>query len=169
MRVRAVVAFLLTGTLASCDMGMGPATDNRPTRIGFESNGEQIYFTGISTSGNPISFTGGGMHVQMHGGSCASCHGVDKRGGARMMPRVWVVTPAITPEALFGEDHADASGHGNHTAYSEASLRRAITDGIDPSGKRLDEAMPRWSMSERDLHDLIDYLQGPKGIGHPHS
>lgn len=165
-RAWVVLVVLLMSTLAGCDIGMGPR-ERQPTRIGFESNGEQIYLTGISASGNLISFTGGGMHVQMHGGSCASCHGVDRRGGARMMPRFWVAAPAITPDALFGEEHADVSRHGNHAAYSEASLRHAITDGVDPSGEPLDRAMPRWSMSKQDLHDLVEYLRGEASHSHP--
>jgi hypothetical protein len=40
-------------------------------------------------------------------------------------------------------------------------LRRAITRGLDPDGKRLDPAMPRWSMSEQDLTDLVDFLKSP--------
>jgi hypothetical protein len=76
-----------------------------------------------------------------------------------MMPWFWVVAPAITVEALFG-NHDQSNGHGNHQAYTVASLRRVIVEGIDPSGKRLDDAMPRWSMSEQDLDDLLEYLQG---------
>lgn len=165
-RAWVVLVVLLMSTLAGCDIGMGPR-EKQPTRIGFESNGEQIYFTGMSASGGAISFSGGGMHVRMHGGSCASCHGVDRRGGARMMPRFWVVAPPITSDALFGEEHADVSGHVNHPAYSEASLRRAIIDGIDPSGESLDRAMPRWSIGEQDLHDLVEYLRGE--VSHSHS
>jgi hypothetical protein len=42
-------------------------------------------------------------------------------------------------------------------------LRRAITDGVDPAGERLDPAMPRWSMSGEDMADLIAYLKTPVG------
>lgn len=94
IRAAAIVGLLLSGVLAGCDIGMGPMMGGQPVRVGFESNGEQIYFTGISASGGAISFSGGGMHVQMHGGSCASCHGVGRQGGARMMPRFWVVRAA---------------------------------------------------------------------------
>ena len=31
-------------------------------------------------------------------------------------------------------------------------------NGIDPDGKPLDAAMPRWSMSGADLADLVGYL-----------
>ncbi len=77
-----------------------------------------------------------------------------------MIPWFWIVAPAITPEALFGNHDAQADGHGDHQAYTVASLRRVIVEGMDPSGKRLDDAMPRWSMSEQDLAELVEYLRG---------
>ena len=131
----------------------------------FIANGERIYFTGSSESGNPIiarpSNSGmGGMHMRMHGGGCASCHGAD-REGQRMMPRFWIKAPALTPEALFGDDDhgGESDGHGDHDSYNIKSLRLAITTGIDPSGETLDSTMPRWSMADIDLNDLIEYLQ----------
>ncbi len=127
----------------------------------YVSNGERIYFTGVDAAGYPIPTTGGrhgaGMHRQMHGGGCASCHGAN-REGRRLWPQFWVKAPALTPTALFGDDHGD-DGHGDHAAYDADSLRRAITSGIDPSGRPLDEAMPRWRMRATDLDDLIAYLR----------
>ncbi len=126
----------------------------------FVSNGERIYFTGSSTSGNPINTIGGNshmnMHMRMHGTGCVTCHGVE-REGRRLWPQFWVKAPALTPEALFTDDHAD--GHGDHGNYDAESLRRVITEGVDPAGKQLDSAMPRWSMSRSDLDDLVVYLQ----------
>ena len=127
----------------------------------FASNGERIYFTGINASGKPIGSSGGtGMmsrHRQMHGGGCATCHGAD-REGKRLWPQFWIEAPALTAEALFGDGHA-GDGHGDHGSYDNDSLRRAITDGLDPAGEKLDSSMPRWSMSRSDLDDLIAYLQ----------
>ena len=94
----------------------------------------------------------------MHGSGCATCHGADREGG-RLMPQFWIVAPALVSESLFGEGHASFGDHDNHDTYDEASLRNAITQGIDPSGKPLNEAMPRWSMESSDLSDLIEYLK----------
>jgi mono/diheme cytochrome c family protein len=139
------------------------------TPASFVNYGERIYFTGTSASGRPIAFSGGNMHMQMHGGGCVTCHDVDRQGGIRVMPRFWVVAPPITSEALFGEHDAEADGHGDHTSYTEASLQRAITEGIDPSGQPFDEAMPPWSMSAADLDDLVHYLQGSRAEPHSHT
>ena len=130
----------------------------------FVSNGERIYFSGTSASGLPISASGGGgsmsgMHRQMHGGGCASCHGAD-REGQRLWPQFWIKAPALSVDALFGDDAHDegGDGHGDHASYDAESLRRAITRGLDPAGEPLDQAMPRWSMSPSDLDDLISFL-----------
>lgn len=154
------------GLLAGCDSGgagMGPMMGHPAAPASFRSNGERIYFTGASASGRPITFTGGDMRVQMHGGGCATCHGADRRGGIRMMPRVWVVAPPITPDALAGQHDGGKEGHGDHAAYTEGSLRRAITEGVDPEGKPLDEAMPRWRMHPDDVRDLVAYLRRSQG------
>ena len=98
--------------------------------------------------------------MRMHGGGCSSCHGAD-RDGQRMMPRFWIKAPALTPEALFGDANhgGESDDHGDHDSYNIKSLRLAITTGIDPSGETLDSTMPRWSMADTDLNDLIEYLQ----------
>jgi len=146
---------LVAVTLSSCDgggHGMMTGAQSWPAR--FQSNGERIYFTGISGSGTPIAYTGGNMHLEMMGGSCATCHGTDRRGG-RMMPEFWLEAPPLTRTALF-EDHDD--GHGDHAGYDPTTLRRAVSRGLDANGTELSPVMPRWSMSDADWRDLLAYL-----------
>jgi mono/diheme cytochrome c family protein len=148
------VALAIVG---GCDSGPGMMMREQAVSRNFDSNGERIYFTGRSRSGPAITFSGGNMHLRMMGGGCTTCHGDDREGGIRMMPRFWVVAPALTRDALF-EDHGD-DGHGDHDRYTEASLRRAISEGLDAGGEPLAESMPRWSMDERQLEDLLEYLR----------
>jgi mono/diheme cytochrome c family protein len=124
----------------------------------FQNNGERIYFTATTASGLAISSRGGRMGMMAGMGGCVNCHGA-KRQGSRLTPRFWIKAPALTPQALFQEH--DDDGHGDHEGYSEESLRRAITQGIDAGGKPLDPIMPRWSMSEKDLDDLVIFLKSP--------
>ena len=42
--------------------------------------------------------------------------------------------------------------------YDLALIERAISTGIDNEGKPLDKVMPHWRMSERDLHDVAQYV-----------
>lgn len=146
--------------------GSGPLTDRSAWPSEFRSNGERIYFTATSASGQSITPQGANMHMMMAGGGCVACHGAD-RGGGRLMPRFWLSAPSLTAAALFGEhDEAAeaggaAEGHGEHDSYTDDTLRRAITDGVDPGGERLDPAMPQWSMADADMTDLIAYLKTP--------
>ena len=150
--------------------GFGRNWDRENWPVEFQSNGERIYFTGISSSGIRISSSGGGMHMHMHMSSCVTCHGADRQG-RRLMPKFWIVAPPLTPTALFDDDdgpedsHGDSreDSHGDHEKYNEASLRRAITRGVDPSGETLDWGMPRWNMAAQDIADLIDFLKSPAG------
>ncbi len=44
-------------------------------------------------------------------------------------------------------------------ASTDATIKRAITQGVDPAGESLDWTMPRWQMSAQDLNDLLAYLK----------
>jgi len=186
----------------------GCFTYGNPTT--YSSNGEQIYFTGTSASGDPITFNmhydynpygipvpaaapyGGmmgrgmvgrgmmgnswnsawGNSSGMQGGmTCANCHGPDGKGN-RYLAMGQVVTPDIRYSTLAGleeEDHAEGEDadadhseeeaeHG-HIPYDEASIKQAITQGIEPDGEPLNTFMPRWSMSDQNLDDLVEFLK----------
>ena len=127
----------------------------------FSSNGEQIFFTATSQRGTPITADMGGgpmMGGMMFGGSlsCASCHGPDGRGGELQMMGRSIEVPDIRWEALTSEEHG---AEMEHESYTEETIRQAITQGVDPAGEPLNWPMPRWSMSEEDLDDLIEYLK----------
>ncbi|WP_232215804.1 c-type cytochrome [Archaeoglobus veneficus] len=103
--------------------------------------------TGVNEKGERIPFVGGPQWLYMHGGGCASCHGVDGKGGVYPM-MCGVKTPDIRYSTLTEE-------HG----MSEEDIKKAITQGIDDDGEELDYCMPRWQMSEKDLNDVIEYLK----------
>jgi hypothetical protein len=122
----------------------------------FSSNGERIFFTGTNSRGERISYDGGPrMMMGMMRMSCADCHGSDGQGRRTMM----FTTPNITylnltdPQGMLEPD-----GERGHT-FTDADIKRAITEGLDPHGEPLDPLMPRWRMDDQDLNDLIDYLK----------
>ena len=125
----------------------GPGADaNRE----FRSNGEQIFFASTSPRGTSISADlgmgkmGGGMTT------CAGCHGSDGRGGqGRLMLRSFDA-PDIRYSTLTAKDLGP---------YTDETIKRAITLGVNPAGGALEWPMPSWSMSEKDLNDLLDYLK----------
>jgi mono/diheme cytochrome c family protein len=122
------------------------------------SNGERIYFTATNQAGEPITFRGGPAWMQMHGGSCVNCHGPEGRGGIRVH-MTDAVAPDIRYTMLTSAEHDEHDTDEGHPPYTDALIRRAITEGLDSAGKSLDPAMPRWSMSPGDLDDLVAYLK----------
>jgi len=123
----------------------------------YGSNGEQVYMTATSQRGTPIEYdlpTGGMMRTGL---TCASCHGPDARGGReRMMMRTFVA-PDIRFQTLATPRKNDQGE--DEPIFTEATVKRAITEGVDPDGKDLEWPMPRWSMSAADLDDLVQYLK----------
>ena len=79
---------------------------------------------------------------------CASCHGPDGRG----RPEGGAVPADIRRSVLLRP-------LGTRDAYTDRTIRRAISMGIDASGKRLDATMPRYRMSSQDMDALMSYLK----------
>lgn len=122
-----------------------------------EQRGKEIYLHGASPSGREITASLGADAAGLPGAAltCAGCHGQDGRGQAEG----GIEPPDITWQSLtkpYGHRHADGR---EHPAYTEHSVGRAITMGIDPAGNRLGVAMPRYSMTARELGDLVAYLK----------
>ena len=117
----------------------------------FNSNGERIYFTANSESGSPITYTGGptSRSWMMMGGqlACVSCHGPSGKGGKHNMGMMQVMDAKdIRWSVLEGEFDAD-------------KFRLAVVKGEDPDGTQLSSDMPRWTISDNDLADLIVFLK----------
>lgn len=128
-------------------MMRGPQRSN--TELTFKSNGQRIYYTATSNSGQVITASGGPHWFLMHGGSCIDCHGPDGRGGY-IVPMTDETSPNITYKALTSEENPP---------YTDDTIKRAITEGLDPAGHKLSNTMPRWNMADSDLDDLISYLK----------
>ena len=133
----------------------------------FSSNGERIYFTATSEREGRIAHTGGpGVGSMMMGGllTCASCHGPSGRGGRHIMHMTVMDAPDIRWSALIaeaGEGHGgEGDEHGGEAAdYDLDTFRLAVVEGKHPDGEPLNDNMPRWTMSEEDLEDLLGYLK----------
>jgi hypothetical protein len=136
----------------------------------YASNGEQIYFTTVSEDGQRIRYSGGSSYGGMMMGAvanlaCASCHGVDGRGGLHRMHMDVMDAPDIRLSALRseGEEHAEGDDHESehadeHSEYDLDDFRRAVVKGTHPDGEPLSHEMPRWRIADEDLADLFDYL-----------
>jgi len=122
----------------------------------YSSAGERVFLTGAGSDGQAIKRTGAttwqGSRMMMSGNGCGSCHGANGRGGTiAMMMRTPIKTPDITYAALM------------KAGFTDATIKRAIRDGLDEAGKPLKDPMPRWQMSDADVAATIAYLKQLSG------
>lgn len=136
------LAALRTGPLAPPRWSGTPVTD-----------GELLFRTGSGADGRPIPYTSGLPMLT----SCAACHGERGQGGRVQVMMRTVEAPSIAWPELTEANHAD--GEEAHPPYTEATLRRAITTGVDPVGVPLDPLMPRWRLSDQEWEALLAYLR----------
>jgi mono/diheme cytochrome c family protein len=152
--LNAVVVTAIGGCSSTGTAGGGPSGGmmggGGSGATGYASAGERIFLTGVGADGQAIAHSAAHVSqgaLMMGGGGCASCHGADGRGGTiRMMTGTAIEAPDITYGALI------------KAGFTDATVRTAIHDGLDESGKPLKTAMPRWQMSAADLDATIAYL-----------
>jgi hypothetical protein len=117
----------------------------------YSSVGEQIFLTGVGSDGQAIQRTSPAVSegtLMMGGNGCGSCHAANGRGGTiSMMMGTTIQTPDITYDALIKE------------GFTDATIKRAIREGLDEADKPLEDAMPRWQMSDADVDATIAYLK----------
>jgi len=170
--IRYWISFLLI--VASLLLSCGHSSDPSPQAQSaagksYYSNGEQIYFTGTSRRGTPISSEGTvgmmGMMTDRDHLACVDCHRSDGKGGTVEMMMMSFKAPDIGYRVLASKEHMhqeaeEAQTHEmEHPPYTDETLKRAITAGLDPAGNPLNQYMPRWKMSDDDLNDLLAFLK----------
>jgi hypothetical protein len=128
--------------------------------------GRRLYEHGIAADGSPLRATTlGQADLVGDAAACATCHrrsGMGSREGE-------IVIPPITGPALLStpQPQVQPRRRGSalpvraerRAAYDSATLSRAIQHGIDSSGQRLADLMPRYSINDDDLDNLLAYLQ----------
>jgi hypothetical protein len=133
--------------------------------------GQSIYLSGLMGSGAPLETTRGESKVRTQSTetACVRCHrrsglGVSNASGAKAS----VIIPPITGQYLFHERKPNfdepplpyaENARANRAGYTDATLARAIRQGIDPDGKPLGYLMPRFDLSGPDMASLIAYLK----------
>jgi hypothetical protein len=120
------------------------------------ADGRKLFLEGITPSGEPLRALVGIGNAPLAGQAvaCGNCHGADGRGRPE---------GAIAPSDIRWEELTKPYGHvrphRKHRAYSEASFGRAVSEGLDPEGNRLDRAMPRYALSRAELEALLAHLR----------
>lgn len=138
------------GDLRSPDLNLDGGSEGAAS----QDLGERIFRTGEGEDG-PIPRTAVGPG--MMGGGCADCHGRDGKGRTISFMMGNLETPDIRLSTLM-RPHGDGE-----EAWTREDIGRAIRDGIEPDGRRLDTFMPRWRMSDSEQEALLDYMEELNG------
>lgn len=161
-RSRGTGALLALSSIALC---ASASEHHHP--VALNPVGEAIYLRGEISSGVALQGTrAGGLTVQGAKAACVNCH---RRSGLGSMEGA-VTIPPITGEYLFHERASPSSNehslmyvenaHGNREPYTDATLARAIRDGLNSEGQPLSVLMPRFDLGDADMSALVDYLKG---------
>jgi hypothetical protein len=127
--------------------------------------GEAIYVQGILGSGTPLTATRAGAEpVTGEQAACVNCHRRSGLGSQEARSSI----PPITGQFLFhpltgGADELQLpyipGARLNRMPYTDATLARAIREGVDPEGRQLSYLMPRFALDGTDMPALIAHLR----------
>jgi mono/diheme cytochrome c family protein len=131
--------------------------------------GESIYLRGILPSGAPLEGKRqpGDPIAKGADAACVSCH---QRSGLGTFEgyNLEVTIPPIAGAYLFHSREAMTKEavlpfvewmHNNRDPYTDATLMRAIREGLDSQGRPLGSLMPRFALDDADMASLIEYLK----------
>lgn len=138
--------------------------------------GRKLYWYGLNRIGEPISATVQG-DIQFSGQqfSCVSCHrpsGFGSSEGGYYVPPITgpsVFNPAQADRVqrfkeMFQESQpssfwAQVREPRLRPAYDDVTLARALREGLDANGEKLNPVMPRYEIDDRDMTNLIAFMR----------
>ena len=131
--------------------------------------GESIYLHGDLPTGAPLEGKrqSAGLTIKGADAACVNCH---QRSGLGMSEgyNLDVTIPPIAGAYLFHSREATTKEavlpyvawmHSNRDPYTDATLARAIREGLDSQGRPLSTLMPRFALNDADMDSLIGYLK----------
>jgi hypothetical protein len=129
------------------------------------ARGEAIYRQGVLGSGQVLEGRrDAGLPLQAAAAACVNCHrrsGLGARQGRIVVPPV-AARYLFHPRQGAGNDRDlpfVETMRADREPYTDATLGRAIREGIDSQGRTLGYLMPRFAISDTDLAALIAYLK----------
>ncbi|PHS03600.1 MAG: hypothetical protein COA88_15535 [Kordia sp.] len=133
---------------------------NKPTNVyskltDRQKAGKKVYTKGIGTTNIKITANMSGVNVPATIMTCVNCHNAKGTGN----PEGGITPSNITWESLTKSYGGKRQDGKNRPAYTEKTLRKVITTGIDPAGNQLHSVMPKYNMSREDIDNLIAYLK----------
>ncbi len=126
---------------------------------------ERLYRQGELPNGKPLRGDREGTRVEGATAACATCH---RRSGLGGWDGQVVIPPIIgrylfQPRAQTVQDEEAPHVQGavsQRVPYTDATLARAIREGVDSQGRKLGYLMPRYALDDATMAALIAYLRG---------
>jgi hypothetical protein len=143
--VAIVAAAASVGAAATLIVQTGPSQS--------QSVGKQIFSRGIGPDGRAVSRSGGIVGLAI--GGCSTCHGAGGRGQHSGLLR----GPDVTYANLTDPRGMLLPGGRRGPAYTDQTLRRAVTTGRRPGGGSLSLAMPHWGLTDEEWTGLLSFLK----------
>lgn len=174
--------FLLPITLLLLSLSTAFAAPMSPelTPADIQRHGERMYLDGLLPNGEVMkAFVSDDVPVDGSAFTCVSCH---LRSGLGSIEGE-VITPPTNGRILYQERKPYIRGAefvpsiANYAkylperpAYTDETLATLISAGVDPTGRSVLKAMPRYELEDRDMAIMIAYLktlsdQPPPGVG----
>lgn len=121
-----------------------------------EARGKAIFFGENGSALDTATVRIGDLSTELPASSfpCASCHGRNGQGKAER----GVQPSQITRDALTRPYTVKEAAGRKRPPYTLSSFRNAVRTGKDAGGNALAEAMPRFSLTDKQLADLWAYL-----------
>lgn len=121
-----------------------------------ERLGRTIYHKGRTDAGEElrVSLAGSDGSLSATLFRCVQCHGVGGQGTQEGGLRV----PPLTPPFLT-RPHVSLQTGQPRGAYTDQTLARAITQGVDTTGESLHSGMPRYHLTDHQAAALVAYLK----------
>jgi mono/diheme cytochrome c family protein len=159
MTVLLVMAYTIGA--ASPEMIAKHASQNQKFAI---EKGKQLYLEGIRADGSLMTgMVRGDVPLTGRQVVCVNCHRISAMGSNEGANEGAQVVPSLRGEILFEPLRLPTSKPPQapiqRAAYSQESLRRAIRDGINASGKSMSPTMPRYPLSDKEIDAIGSYLQ----------
>ena len=130
-----------------------------------DSTGATIYRTGLLPDGKAVEANRTRLpSLQGADAACVRCH---RRSGLGSSEGPFAIPPITArflaeqrEESRLSADSQIAPGyHVGRAAYTDATLARAIRDGVVPGGGQLGELMPRYRIDDAAMASLLAYLE----------
>ncbi len=133
---------------------------------GHAAAGEAVYRLGVLPSGAMLrGEREAGVRVEALGAACVTCHrpsGLGTTEGRIVVPPIigkYLFRPHSTNVRDMSLPHV-VGYRSTREPYTDASLARAIREGVGPNGRTLNYLMPRYALDDATMASLVEYLKG---------